>query len=167
MDIDTELELIKGQIVQDIGEVIAPLLPKELAKDNFADVSVTFFESIAPDPIEPPSTADNALIWARQNFNTMTMAGIALVSLFMLRSMVKSIPASESVVELDTPSLSLHVGESDAESQTEDNTDEEQPNRPRLKLKKGHDLKDDLTDIVREDPDAAAAILRSWIGNAG
>jgi flagellar biosynthesis/type III secretory pathway M-ring protein FliF/YscJ len=36
-----------------------------------------------------------------------------------------------------------------------------------LKLKKGVSMKDDLTEIVREDPDAAAAIIRGWIGNAG
>ena len=39
--------------------------------------------------------------------------------------------------------------------------------RPRLRLKKGPTLKDDLTEMVREDPDGAAAILRTWIGNAG
>jgi flagellar M-ring protein FliF len=167
IDIDSRLESLKDTIVQDIEGAVTPLFPKELAKDTFADVSVTFFESITPDPIEPPSTADNALVWARQNFNTMTMAAIALVSLFMLRSMVKSIPASESMMELDTPSLSLHVGETENASNDERDQDEEQAKRPRLKLKKGHDLKDDLTDIVREDPDAAAAILRSWIGNAG
>jgi flagellar biosynthesis/type III secretory pathway M-ring protein FliF/YscJ len=31
-------------------------------------------------------------------------------------------------------------------------------------LKKGKSLKDDLVEIVHEDPDAAAEILRSWIG---
>ncbi len=166
-DIDAQLELIKDNLDQGIGEVIVPLLPKRLAEDGFSAVKITFFESITPDPIEPPSAADNALAWAGQNFNTMTMAVIALVSLIMLRSMVKSIPPSEAVVAFDTPTLSLHVGESQEESVPEDEPEEEQSNRPRLKLKKGHSLKDDLTEIVREDPDAAAAILRGWIGNAG
>jgi hypothetical protein len=39
--------------------------------------------------------------------------------------------------------------------------------RQRLRLKKGTTVKDDLIEIVREDPDAAADILRSWIGKAG
>jgi flagellar M-ring protein FliF len=30
----------------------------------------------------------------------------------------------------------------------------------------GPDLKTELQDIVKENPDAAAAILRSWIGEA-
>ena len=166
-DIDTQLGLIKSKVVQDIGEVVAPLLPKQLAKDNFSDVKITFFESLTPEPIEPPSLANNALAWAGQNFNTMSMAAIALVSLIMLRSMVKSIPPSDPVVALDTPELSLHVGEGQSESQRQEDPEEEKKSRPRLKLKKGHSLKEDLTEIVREDPDAAAAILRSWINDAG
>ncbi|MCH8839624.1 MAG: hypothetical protein IH831_02915 [Planctomycetes bacterium] len=100
----------------------------------------------------------------------MTMAVIALVSLFMLRSMVKSVPPSDSVVTFGTPTLSLHQGDSESEAAAGaagEEPDEEEERRPRLKLKKGHSLKDDLTEIVREDPDAAAAILRGWISNAG
>ena len=48
-------------------------------------------------------------------------------------------------------------------------------NRPREKAKPrfkrrlgtGPSLRDELVDMVREDPDAAASILRGWIGNAG
>ena len=44
---------------------------------------------------------------------------------------------------------------------------DELEDRPKLKLKKGSSVKEDIAEVVREDPDAAAAILRSWIGNAG
>ncbi|MCH7750781.1 MAG: hypothetical protein IH898_01295 [Planctomycetes bacterium] len=166
-DIDTQLEVVKIEIVQNIEEVIVPLFPKEIAKNPFPNVRITFFETIRPDPIEAPSTAGQALAWAGQNFNTMTMAVIALVSLFMLRSMVKSVPPSDPVVAFGTPTLSLHQGDTESESAAGEEPDEEEERRPRLKLKKGHSLKDDLTEIVREDPDAAAAILRGWISNAG
>jgi flagellar M-ring protein FliF len=83
----------------------------------------------------------------------------------MLRSMVKSVPSSDSVVAFGTPTVSLHQGDTESDSAAGEEPDEEEERRPRLKLKKGHSLKDDLTDIVREDPDAAAAILRSWISN--
>ncbi len=167
-DIDTQLEVIQIEIVQNIEEVIVPLFPKEIAKNPFPNVRITFFENFRSDPIEAPSTAGQALAWAGQNFNTMTMAVIALVSLFMLRSMVKSAPPSDSpVVAFGTPTLSLHQGDTESESTAVEEPEEEEEKRPRLKFKKGHSLKDDLTDIVREDPDAAAAILRGWISNAG
>jgi flagellar biosynthesis/type III secretory pathway M-ring protein FliF/YscJ len=31
----------------------------------------------------------------------------------------------------------------------------------------GPSLRDELSDLVKEDPDAAANILRTWIGQAG
>ena len=82
----------------------------------------------------------------------------------MLRSMVKAIPTSSSGEAAATPAgattLSLEPsGDVDDDSEDEVGGDD----RPKLRLKKGPTLKDDLVEIVREDPDAAAAILKSWI----
>jgi flagellar biosynthesis/type III secretory pathway M-ring protein FliF/YscJ len=33
--------------------------------------------------------------------------------------------------------------------------------------KTGRSLRDELSDLVQEDPDAAANILKSWIGQSG
>lgn len=179
-DIETQLDLIRTQLVQNIGEVVVPLLPKELAKDSFSDVKVTFFESLTPAPLEAPGIAGQSLAWLSQNVNTLVMAGIALVSLVMLRSIVKSIPPAEPITGFGGTALSLNlggggtmgagmnvVGGGDVGGVADEIAIEEAERRPRLKLKKGPSLKDDLTDIVREDPDAAAAILRGWISNAG
>jgi flagellar M-ring protein FliF len=165
-DIETQLGLIKEELKQGIGEVVVPLLPKELAKDLFSDVKITFFESLTPDPIEPPAMTGQALAWAGKNFNTILMAGIALVSLLMLRSMVKAIPPAEPIASFGGAALSFNVG-GEAVPASGEEAEEEAVQRPRLKLKKGTSLKDDLTEIVREDPDAAASILRGWISNAG
>lgn len=166
-DIQTSLDTIKGQVIENITNVVATLLPKELAKSNLSLVKVTFFDSLTPEPIEGPSTASQALGWASKNFNTMTMAVVALVGLMMLRSMVKSIPTPEPAVALGGATLALDTVDG-ASGQVEDaDSESEGGERPRLRLKKGESLKDDLVEIVREDPDAAAAILRSWIGNAG
>lgn len=167
-DIDTRLESIEGAEKENIKNALVPLLPKELAKDNRSGIEVVYFESLTPDPIEAPSTASTILGWASKNFNTMTMAVVALVSLMMLRSMVKSIPNAEPAEAIRAPTLAVDTtdGPTSGEgSEGADSSDEAQ--RPRLRLKKGDSLKDDLVEIVREDPDAAAAILRSWIGNAG
>ena len=58
-----------------------------------------------------------------------------------------------------SPSLQLDGEEAEADP------DDEEPIRPRLKLRKSDTLKDDLTEMVGSDPDAAAAILRAWINN--
>jgi flagellar M-ring protein FliF len=167
-DINTTLELFRKQVENDVKGVVVPLLPKELAQNNFSDVAVSFFETLTPEAIEPPSTASTAMVWASQNFNTLTMAGVALVSLVMLRSMVKVLPAAEPQSATGAPTLSIAgAGNADAKGEAPQEEEPEDPQRPRLRLKKGKSLSDELTAIVKEDPDSAAAILRTWISNAG
>jgi flagellar M-ring protein FliF len=167
-DINTIFETYRKQITLDVKGVVTPLLPKQLAVNNFSDVSVSFFESLTPEPFDTPSAASNAMVWASQNFNTLTMAGVALVSLVMLRSMVKGVPAPESAPATGTPTLSIAGATSvEAKSEADQEEEPEDPQRPRLRLKKGKSLSDELTLIVKEDPDSAAAILRTWISNAG
>jgi flagellar M-ring protein FliF len=93
------------------------------------------------------------------------MVGVAMFSLLVLRSVVKSIPADGNTPGAAGPTLTLHADEAAApvDTQGESATDD----RPRLRLKKGKSLKDDLVQIVHDDPDAAADILRAWIGKAG
>jgi flagellar M-ring protein FliF len=147
------------------------LLTKELGKDPFDNIEVSVFQSLTPTPIEPPSLADSALVWASQNFDTLVLAGLAAVSLLMLRSLVKSTPPAAPVTAYGSPALALDLPASEpGPAASGANREQREPDgkdkRQRLKLRKGPSLRDDLTEIVREDPDAAAAILRSWIGNA-
>lgn len=170
VDIDTQLEGVQTTVTRDISTVVGQLLPKHLAENQFQYVSVTFFETLPVDAIEGPSTADVVLGWTGQNFSTITMAAIALAGLLMLRSLVKGIPPADPVTSVAGPTLSINLGDHDAADSGGTNAEKdaaEEVDRPKLKLNKGSNLKDELTDIVREDPDAAAAILRGWISNAG
>ena len=96
------------------------------------------------------------------------MLGVAMFSLLVLRSVVKGKPGDTPNMAAASggPSLTLQGSDQPA-ARTEAAPGEPENTRPRLRLKKGTSMKDDLVDIVREDPDAAADILRSWIGKAG
>ena len=167
-NIQTELDSLRKAISTQIQGAVVPLLPKELAENKFSDVVVTFFESLTPKEVEAPSAAGQFMSWASQNFSTMTMAGIAMFSLVMLRSMVKSIPPSEPVTSINPATLAFDPSISEQAPVGTTEATENEEGHSRLTLNRsGPNLKEDLTDIVREDPDAAAAILRNWIGNAG
>lgn len=169
-DFNSTLDILRGQVDRDVKGLVVPLLPKQLAQDNFSDVAVSFFETLTPEEIAPPSVASDALVWASQNFNTLTMTGVALFGLVMLRSLVKSVPPTDPLSAPSIPTLSIAAGTSpsaDSRNESGDEELEEGDDRPRLKLKKGNSLRDELTAIVKEDPDSAAAILRTWISNAG
>jgi flagellar M-ring protein FliF len=168
-DINTTLEVYKKDVEDSVKAAVVPLLPKELAQYNLSDVVVSFFETLTPETIEEPSIASDALVWTSQNFNTLTMSGLVLVGLVMLRSLVKGLPTPEPLTAVANPTLTIAGGTGSTTNDKSESSEEEQEadeERPRLRLKKGTSLRDELTAIVKEDPDSAAAILRTWISNA-
>jgi flagellar M-ring protein FliF len=169
---DTRLTQIKETETEKIQKSVTKLLPREIAEANYyPDVEVAFIQSLTPDAVEPPSLASEGLMWANANSGSLVMAGLALVSLLMLRSMVKAIPPADPNISLTSPTLAAEAKRA-AQAATASSAAPASSSlgkagpRPRLRLKKGPTLKDDLSEMVREDPDGAAAVLRSWIGNA-
>jgi len=82
------------------------------------------------------------------------MLGLAAMSLWMIRSLSRaSLPPLPSTPNL--PGLP-----------TSEKEEEEAQKGPRFArfAAGGPSLKDELADLVREDPEAAANILRAWIG---
>jgi len=127
-------------------------------------VRVVVLDSLPAPTIEPPSLASNAGSWFGRYWNTLAMLGVAMFSLLILRSAVNGKQADPGNASAAGPALALQGDEPQAKG---DASSEQQEERPKLRLRKGNSLKDDLADIVRDDPDAAADILRAWIGKAG
>jgi flagellar M-ring protein FliF len=163
-----DLTLVKDEVVRNIENVVEPLLLLQAIKgeNTYKHVRVVVLDSLPVPAIEPPSTANRALAWTGRYWSTLAMLGVAMFSLLVLRSVVRggsSVAAAGGGAT--SPALTLHVDEPAARAgNSEEQSDDD---RPRLRLKKGKSLKDDLVEIVREDPDVAAEILRSWIGKAG
>jgi flagellar M-ring protein FliF len=163
-----DLKPVEDDVVASIQNIVEPLIRLQANKlqDNQKYSSVVVLDSLPGPVIEPPSMASNAMAWAGRSWNTLAMLGVAIFSLLVLRGVVKSSPPGDSPAAAGaSPALTLHADESPASGSGK--ADEPADDRPRLRLKKGNSLKDDLVEIVREDPDAAADILRSWIGKAG
>ncbi len=152
-----------------IEEMIVPLLPKrDATADPFPQVAVTTFYPSAVTPMPEISIQDGALAWLGENWSTLGMGGLALVSLVMLRSMVKAVPVAPpaplpSPTESAAPPLSIVAADEFVESK---DMVAAANNRLRRTVSSGPTLRDELADIVREDPESAVSILRSWIGNA-
>jgi flagellar M-ring protein FliF len=157
-----DLTAIQQTLITQVEEIVLPLLTRQnKGEDEYKQVRVAIVDSIAAPTIEPPSMASNAMAWVGNYWSTLAMLGVAMFSLVVLKGVVKGGPAGGPLLST-SPTLTLHTDESHAEES--DNPDA--PKRSRLRLKKGESLKDDLAEMVREDPDAAAAILKAWIGKA-
>jgi len=147
---------------EEIGKIkahVANLLPEvEGVTDATQLVTVTPFQDITPEAIPSPGFSDKALSWLAESWRTLGMIGLVLFSLLMLRSMIRSAP--EAAMPGHKPAASL-LGEMAEETEKPD-----VGSQLGRFTGSGRSLRDDLSDLVREDPDAAANILRTWIGSS-
>jgi flagellar M-ring protein FliF len=122
---------------------------------------VTSFQDITPPEIPQPTTTDYATAWLSQNWTTVGMILLAGIAMLMLRSMVRSVSvAGSSAANVVAARIEGHGQAPQAEQ-------EAPANEPRLRrfIGKGPSLRDELSQMVQSDPDAAANVLRTWIGS--
>lgn len=158
---------VQDEVIAGIENIVEPLVRLQVNKGQttYKYVRVVVLDSLPAPTLEGPTMVDNAMAWAGRSWSTLAMLGVALFSLLVLRNVVKGGVPGDSAAAAAAPALTLHADEPSPNGAA--NEEEPEEVRPRLRLKKGKSLKDDLVEIVREDPDAAADILRSWIGKAG
>jgi flagellar M-ring protein FliF len=159
------LDQIRDDVSKDVRKSVAALLPTETTGDGADLVTVTSFQDITPGEIPLPGIGQKITTWLLQNWSTLGMAGLVLVSLVVLRSMVRSVPAPA-----EPTAVSLRVA-AEPEPQVAPAAQTETPEmkaarRLRRITGSGPSLRDELSELVTEDPDAAASILRGWIGSA-
>ena len=167
-----DLDQVQAQKVIDIRSCVANLLPRPASATDLTHfdptqlVKVTVFQDIKPAEIPPIPLRDDVLNWLNQYWTTLGLIGLGMVSLVMLRSMVRSVPAA-SAANSRAASVSPGGQAGVAAAQTEPEEVEEVPATPaktRRFAVAGGSLTDELSELVSTDPDTAANILRNWIG---
>ena len=110
----------------------------------------------------PPELQGAILNWLRQEWRTVGVVALGLIVLLVLRSMVGTQPVAADAKRPD--------------SSRDEATDDAKPDAepavvPAPHAKRFHSpgasLREELSALVEEDPDAAANVLRSWIGQVG
>ena len=171
---EAELTRIKKETETNIQLILTPILPKGAAgEDKLPKVNVTdYLEMPVPGP-PLPSTTSLALNWLSESWQTLALFGLVGVALISLRSFANTAPTSnDSAFERGFDLPLDDAGDIDLSSLTDEESDlfvdapnNEEPPSPRLRTT-GGDVKNDLTSMVRENPDAAATLLRSWISGS-
>jgi flagellar M-ring protein FliF len=161
---------IETEVKKEIEEAVVNLLPvPEPGGDPYTPVRVTSFTDIpvAADP--PAGFVEEATSWLAGNWPTLGMTLLGLLSLLLLRGMLRSTaaapppsPAARSSESAAAPA-SAASGEADA---VDEAVDLAQQRRLRVRRAGGPSLRDELVEMVKEDPDAAANVIRNWIGDA-
>jgi flagellar M-ring protein FliF len=154
---------IRKELLQDVRTHVATLLPSPDGKEQTANVTVTTFQDIKPAEPASPAVSQRALSWLGENWPMLAMVGLVLVSVGMLRSALRggSAPAHETAAI----SARISAGETKTDAK-EEAVEAVAARRLRRMTGTGPSLRDELSDLVKEDPDSAANILRTWIGQA-
>ena len=160
-----ELATIETEIKKSVQEKVRNLLPDfDRGTNPYPHVVVETYTDLPRPTVDPPTLAAQSGTWLAENWQTLAVIGVGLFSLLMLRGMVRSPGQSRPAA----PTAAVAAHHPKAASQEPAEEDEPEPVRV-LKTKfsaSGPDLKAELQEIVKENPDAAANVLRAWIGEA-
>lgn len=179
-DVPTQAELatIEHQVEAKIKAAVAPLLPGAVdADEHLSNVAVVTFADLPGEEIAPLSTTTVALDWATRNWSTLSMMGLAVLGLVTLRSLVRSTSTTTTrAVALATDAAERKdQGDERANTEAEEELIEAERRYRHDTAHEGGpsphgDLtshQDDLAEVIRQDPAAAASVLQSWITKAG
>ncbi|MCS7305067.1 MAG: hypothetical protein NZ602_08185 [Thermoguttaceae bacterium] len=150
-----ELKKIRDEEIRKIREHVAAILPAaEGVADKTELVTVTEFQDIPGPEIPTPSWLERFWEFFATSWSTLALVGLAAMSLWVIRSVSR---ASLPPITAGTKLSSLPA------SDTEQEESQKSTRRSRF-ASSGPSLKEELAEMVREDPEAAANILRAWIG---
>lgn len=153
----------KRKIEEQVVNLLHPVPPGD---DKFSPVKVDTYADLPATEVEAPSLSHTATTWLADNWQTLGMIGVGLVCLVFLRGMIKSATTSPTPWQ-GAPAADLSLVVAETPSQAEEGEEEvaEGSGKKRFRVS-GLDLRQDLVEMVKEDPDAAANVLRGWIGEA-
>ena len=164
-----ELDRIRDEESTEIVRCVAPLLPPARGAANPAEsITVTFFQELSsqqPSPSQMAWDFWSVLNWILSNWNSPSWrigggSGLAFVLLLTLRWMVRR----RSAVTGASTTSAAPTRVVDAAPAKPANSAAVAPPHWRRQSADDRPLRAELSELVEEDPETAANILRNWIG---
>ncbi len=155
-----QLEVLRTEVITNIKQLVAALLPTpEGVSDPTQLVTVAEFQDIPPPPPPAPPLWWQVLTWLDDNWKTLGLIALMLGTVALLARSVKSVSLASQQAPAD------QAPEQPAGSSPPGSTTPEASTAPKLGRfqSKGANLRQELAQIVAEDPTTAAEILRAWI----
>ncbi|MEO8271980.1 MAG: hypothetical protein ABI557_19880, partial [Aureliella sp.] len=136
--------------------------------DRKPSVIVYAFPELPAPEFPAPSLASGAATWLSQSWSTLALMALVLLSLGMMFSWIKT----QGVAGTDrdfSEGFGLKVPDmgDELELSQADSDGESVAKRPRAELEmSGGEMKEDLSTLIKDNPDAVVNLLKSWIGDA-
>jgi flagellar M-ring protein FliF len=163
---DVELTKLKKETEDNIRSAIEGQLPQVRQGDDRFDLVKVYNYMDLPEPEVPAATlAQTSLAWLQKSWTTLGLFALVGITLAMMFSWVRAQAAPESDKEfaegfgLEVPASmgdSLELGDDAAGSGSEEG-------EPKFQIT-GGEIKEELSSLIKQNPDAAVNLLRTWIG---
>jgi flagellar biosynthesis/type III secretory pathway M-ring protein FliF/YscJ len=181
-------EFFEQNIRKPISEKVRALTQpgSDVGQDPFEDIIVQMVPSLEFDVIPTTPMTETALSWLAANWQNLGLFCFGIVSLVMLRSMVNSVAKNEGAVSRADVELNRILPPDEYSPETEEiivekdgstrivkqkkpkETDEDRESRENQLKKRFQNrqpnIREELAELVEADLDAAATVLKAWIG---
>ncbi len=174
----TEFTKFQEDIHKKIQATLASLLPESpRGVDGRTRVTVDSYIDMPQAPIPSASVASTGIAWFADNWQSLGMFFIAGITLLALRSFVASTrnPQNDAAfdqgfdlkldegIDSEIAALDNEQRELQGDAPQEEGEEGGRSNRARF-AKEGAEIRSELSSVIKENPDMAATLLRTWIG---
>jgi flagellar M-ring protein FliF len=181
-------EYFLQNIRQPISEKVRALIQQgsTVGQDPFEDIVVLMDPSFEMDAIPATPMTETALSWLAANWQNLGLFGFGLFSLVMLRSMVNTASKNDGAVARAEYELNRILPPDEASDEAEEiivgkdgstrivkrkkpveSIEEREARENQLKKRfqnRQPNIREELAELVEADLDAAASVLKAWIG---
>ncbi len=137
--------------------------------DPKPSVNVYAYPDLPMPEFPEPSLAANTMVWLGQSWSTLALIVLVLVSLGMMFSWVKSQGSGDTDTKFaDGFGLEVPVNmgdELDIGGSEEGDGPGSTRSKPQFDVS-GSEMKEDLSTLIKDNPDAVVNLLKAWIGEA-
>ncbi len=163
----SDLEVETEATIRSAVETVA--MGVRVGDDRKPFVSIYSFPDLPVPEIPAPSMASTAVAWLGQSWSTLALLVVVLVSLGMMFSWIKSQGESDSDRKF-AEGFGLEVPENmgdqlDISEEEEGSEGGNTRNKPEFAVS-GGEMKEDLSTLIKENPDAVVNLLKTWMGDA-
>ncbi len=157
---------------ESVTKILLPYWDKKTTPDVLDMVQVSYYRDITKK-VPALTPWQKTQQWLAQNWENVVLAGLVLCGLCVLWMIAR--PAKpEPIVIYEAPEIPMEVIEAraalKAEAEAAARAAEEEEYGPERTLdgfdKSIRSLQEEIAELVEENPEAAAAVIRQWIGNA-
>lgn len=167
---DEDMKKLKDEAEASVKSAISGVLKQvREGDDRFPLVTVYNYADFPLPEIPEPAMSSIAMGWLAESWSTVALLVVVMTTLFVMMGWVKAQTTSPRDQEfaqgfgIEVPASAsdeLDLGETGTDAKSA-----EEEERPKFQVT-GGEMKEDLSNLIKQNPEIAVNLLKAWIGDA-